>query len=151
METARGFPVVTATVEYPGRGYAAEMGWIQVIFYSVGSGESATVLVDKPPQLSDDDSPYFCWGLNPSFFDAPSTPESNVNWEAHAFLTASPDALMTKVVRPLCGLSWGYKTRDDAVEILPIQRIGPGEWLSARVVLRDRYPRWNFLVGQTGA
>lgn len=144
-ETARGFPVVSATVEYAGRGYDAVMAWIQLIRYNVeGTGEK-DVLVDKPPQLSDDGSPYCYWGPAPSFFDAPSTPKSDMNWQAHAFLAASPDAVMTKVVHPLCGFSWGFETFGGLPKILPVRVVRPSTWSSARDVLQDRYPGWRFL------
>ena len=33
LEHIVGFPVVEATVDYPGEGYAAVMGWVQVVRY----------------------------------------------------------------------------------------------------------------------
>jgi hypothetical protein len=33
VERSRGFPVVEAAIEHPAEGYAAAMGWIQVVRY----------------------------------------------------------------------------------------------------------------------
>lgn len=58
-ELVRGFPVMQATVEHPAEGYAATMGWLQVVRYEVrdpGEEERQTVF-DVPPQLSDTETP----------------------------------------------------------------------------------------------
>ena len=143
---AEGFPVLRATVSYDGEGYAAAMGWIQVIRYAGdGVGEDEVVEVDHPPQLSDAGTPYYCWGTRPSFFDAPSMTREDVTWIADAFLVASPDALMTKTIQAVCGFRWGYTTRRQPPELLPVEPTGAGAWESATVVLREHYPAWNYL------
>src|SRR6187200_2356602 len=63
--------------------------------------------------------PYFAFGVRPTFFDAPSTDDRDYEFRAAAFLTASPDALMTPVVEPLCGFSWGYRVVDETPHIDP--------------------------------
>ena len=50
-EQARGFPVVSATVAYPGEGFAAAMGWIQLVRW-LEEGADETVIVDKPHRSS---------------------------------------------------------------------------------------------------
>ena len=145
---AEGFPVLRATVSFTGEGYAAAMGWIQVIRYAGSeAGEDEVIEVDHPPQLSDTAMPYYSWGACPSFFDAPSTTRRNVIWMADAFLVASPDALMTKTIQPVCGFRWGYTTRQQAPELLPAESVGAEAWASATAVLRERYPAWSFLPG----
>jgi hypothetical protein len=109
-QLSRGCPVVEATVEYPAEGYAAVMGWIQVVRHGADAAAQAEVLVDVAPQMHAVDArmPYFAFGVRPTFFDAPSTDDEEYEFRAHAFLTASPDAVMSPVVEPLCGFSWGY-------------------------------------------
>ena len=46
------------------------------------------------------------------------------------------------------GFRWGYTTRRQPPEMLPIEPVGAGAWASATVVLRERYPSWNYLPGQ---
>lgn len=141
---AEGFPVVQASVQFPGEGYAAAMGWIQVLKYGSGP-EHEAVVVDRPPQHENTATPYYCWGTNPTFFDAPSTTQKGITWRAEAFLTTSPDALMTRTVQPLCGFQWGYSTRQTPPELLPVQPVGGSGWGSVRSKLRERYPTWEFL------
>jgi len=128
-------------VSFPGEGYAAAMGWIQLISY--GGGE--VVEVDHPPQHSDVATPYCYWGVRPSFFDAPSTTHEGVTWVAEAFLATSPDTLMTRTVQPVCGFRWGYATTRNPPELLPVEKIGAAEWETARAALQERYPDWDFL------
>ena len=145
IDLARGYPVIEATVEYAAEGYAALLGWIQVVRYWVGDQEQPTVIVDVAPQMRDGGVPYFSWGIQPTLFDAPSFfGEPNVVWRAWSFLTYTPDALMTPVVEPACGFRWGYDTRDGSIEPTDLSPAGLSEWLDIREDLRAQYPRWSF-------
>ncbi len=143
-EKAEGFPVVSARVRYPGEGYGAAMGWVQVVRMREAGRREEQAIVDKPPQLADDGSPYCFWGPEPSFFDAPSTTARLELWSAHAFLVASPDAVMTKEVRPVCGFSWGFANPGPDPEAEQVRSIGEEEWTAARNVLTRGYPEWSF-------
>jgi hypothetical protein len=141
---AEGFPVVSARVRYDGEGYGAAMGWVQVVrMREVGSSEEHEI-VDKPPQLADDGSPYCFWGSEPSFFDAPSTTARLELWSAHAFLVASPDAVMTREVRPVCGFSWGFSNAGTHPDADAVRQIGEKEWSVVCDVLARSYPEWSF-------
>ena len=148
--TAEGFPVVRASVSFPGEGYAGAMGWIQLLRYGGGEVRGEVVEVDHPPQLSDAGTPYCYWGICPSFFDAPSTTLEGITWVAEVFLTASPDAVMTRTVQPVCGFRWGYTTTRNPPELLPVEQIGAGGWKTARAALQERYPDWDFLPDWAG-
>ena len=87
-ELVRGFPVMQASVEYSAEGYAADMGWLQVVRYTVsdpGQEGQATVF-DVPPQLAETDMPYAAFGVRPTFFDAPAMAARNATWDADTFL-----------------------------------------------------------------
>ncbi len=71
-------------------------------------------------------------------------PRSGITWTADTFLTASPDALMTRVVESVCGFRWGYTTLAEGPEVLPVTRADRETWSSARGVLIERYPTWEF-------
>jgi hypothetical protein len=144
MEQPVGFPVVRASVGYPAEGYGAAMGWIQLVYHGKEEVEEREVVVDLTPQHADSGTPYAFWGFSPTFFDAPSTDQAGIRWVAEAFLATSPDALMTKTVVPVCGFRWGYATRRKPPELLPLEPIGAGAWESARTVLTERYPTWEF-------
>jgi hypothetical protein len=140
-EVGRGFPLCRATVTFAGEGYAAIMAWIQILRFS---GASNGVLVDQPPQLEGSGMPYVYWGPCPSFFDNPFTTTRGVHWTADAFLVASPDAVMTRVVQPVCGFTWGYSTEAEETRALPLAVIDRAAWPAACAILRPRYPQWGF-------
>lgn len=145
IETARGYPVLQATVEYPAEGYAAILSWIQVVRYWVGDEERPTTLVDVAPQMRDSGVPYFSWGIQPTLFDAPAFgDEPNVVWRAWSFLTYTPDALMTPVIEPACGFLWGYDIRGGVIQPMEVQPASHTDWLDIRDELRARYPKWRF-------
>jgi hypothetical protein len=144
IEVARGFPVVEATVEYPAEGYAAFLGWIQVVRYRVGEAPEPTVVVDVAPQLKDTRVPYLSYGPRPALFDAPAFTEKNVVWRASSFLTSTPDALMTPVVEPVCGFRWGYVIRGGAPHPSELVAAGRDDWLEAVDDLHRGFPDWTF-------
>jgi len=140
-DIGKGFPVCRATVAYDGEGYASVMGWIQILrFHGTENGE----IIDLPPQLAESEMPYVYWGPYPSFFDNPFTNKKGVHWTADAFLVVSPDAVMTRVVQPVCGFHWGYSTEGDETSALPLTLVDPDAWVFARMLLRERYRQWEF-------
>lgn len=57
-----------AIAAYPAEGYAADMGWLQVVRYVVrdpGEEDQQTVF-DAPPQLSGTETPYLAFGVRPT-------------------------------------------------------------------------------------
>ncbi|HYG33772.1 MAG TPA: hypothetical protein VEC99_03250 [Clostridia bacterium] len=141
-DIGRGFPACTATVSFEGRGYAAYMGWIQIVRFS---GARSGVLVDVMPQLIGLGVPYVCWGPCPTLFDNPHTDDRGVEWKADTFLVATPDAVMTRVVQSICSFSWGWSTTGDTTGIEPPTVAHGAAWLDACVILRPQYPDWKFL------
>jgi hypothetical protein len=143
VEVARGFPVLEARVDFPAEGYAGYLGWVQGVRYSA-DGTEEVVIPDVPPQFRDKGVPYVSFGLQPGLFDAPANTEENVVWRAWSFLTQTPDAVMTPVVEPVCGFTWGFDVRDGVVapaELLPATQ---EDWLRLRHDLREQLPGWTF-------
>ena len=127
-------------------GYAAVMGWIQVTAQRWPPIEREELLVDVAPQMQAAGArmPYFAFGVRPTFFDAPSTDDPDYEFRAAAFLTASPDAVMTPVVEPLCGFRWGYRIVDETPNVDPLEPAGAAEWAWMRSTLERDYPGWTF-------
>jgi hypothetical protein len=146
VERIRGFPVVEATVTYPAEGYRAYMGWLQVLRYDVRDpGEEVqTEIVDVAPQLAEVDLPYLAFGIRPTLFDAPCTDATSISWAASSFLAYSPDAVMSKSLKAVCGFTWGFRVEDRA-RILTSLRVATGDdWAAALSVLTERFPAWTF-------
>lgn len=131
-------------MSFPGEGYTAYMGWIQIARLS---GARNSVLVDQSPQLEGTGMPYVCWGLCPTFFDNPYTNLGKMDFRADTFLVTTPDVAMTRVIQPVCGFSWGYSKTGREIRSLPLTMIDNNGWQSACVILRPQYPRWEFLGG----
>jgi hypothetical protein len=144
-------------VETSLEGYAAVMGWIQVVRISVSETSRSVVAggekappgehcwVDVPPHLQGLGVPFVSFGVRPSLFDAPASTESDVRFVADSFLTASPDALMSRTSHPCCGFRWGYSTETGQTPtLLRPSVLSEREWAEAQPVLRESFPDWSF-------
>ena len=121
------------------------LAWIQIVrMTDLDSGESDS-LVDVAPQLAGLDLPYMSFGVRPVLFDAPSTDSTyNMDWEAHTFLVASPDCLMTRRVQPVCGFTWGYELRESRPRPTDLQVLNSSAWPIDQSFLRERHQSWAF-------
>lgn len=145
VAVALGCPVVRATVDYPAEGYAAVMGWVQVVRSRLAPGDELSAFVDVPPQMREADMPFAAFGIRPSFFDAPSTSDTHLEyWQAETFLTYSPDAVVSPVLEPLCGFRWGYEVRAGVPRPTELVPSSKADWLATREQLGTRYPSWTF-------
>jgi hypothetical protein len=145
-ELVRGFPVMQATVEHPAEGYAADMGWIQVVRYDVrdpGEEEQVTTF-DVPPQLAETDTPYAAFGVRPTFFDSPAMGAKDATWTADTFLVYTPDAVLSRVIRPICGFSWGYRLQEGVALLDPLSIGDASDWRRNLPDLREQFPTWSF-------
>jgi hypothetical protein len=143
-EISRGFPVFRADVTYERDGYAAVLGWVQVVWMSVAGESEPRVMVDVAPQLIGSGFPYVSFGVEPTMFDAPSTTHHDVGWVARTFLTASPDRLMTRVVEPVVGFRWGYTIDGGDVAIDVLAPASDDDWLVTRNVIAMQFSDWEF-------
>jgi hypothetical protein len=156
-EIAVGLPVLEARTECSLEGYAAVMGWIQVVRIdvlessrSIAAGvEKAPVghheWVDGPPQLRGLGVPFTSFGECPTLFDAPASTESDTTFLADSFLTASPDALISRVSLPVLGIRWGYSTRaGQPHELHEPTLLDESQWAEALPLLRETFPDWQF-------
>jgi hypothetical protein len=156
-EIAMGHPVFKAQTECSATGYAAVMGWIQVVRIDilessrpmVAGVEKAPVghheWVDGPPQLRGLGVPYTAFGECPTLFDAPASTESDTTFLADSYLTASPDALLSRVSLPILGIRWGYSTRTGQPHELHEPTLLEGShWAATLPLLRETFPDWQF-------
>ena len=154
---AEGLPVLEARVSSPLEGYAAVMGWIQVVRIHVSKASTSMVAggdkappgdhawVDGPPQLRGLGVPFVSFGQCPSLFDAPASTESDIRFVADSFLTASPDALISRRSRACFGLRWGYSTKTDhEPELLSPSPLAATDWQQALPLLEENFPDWTF-------
>ena len=88
---AYGFPVCTATVDYPRRGYRAMFGWVQLVRSTDNASRGEQFEVDPFDLFADARSPYCWYGTQPTLFDAPSRRDrAPLAWLSHSFLATTP-------------------------------------------------------------
>jgi hypothetical protein len=157
IELAQGLPVIEARTECSLEGYAAVMGWVQIVRIDVLESSQPLVAglekapaghhewIDGPPQLRGLGVPFTSFGECPTLFDAPASTESETTFLADSWLTASPDALITRESFPVLGLRWGYSTRaGKAHELHEPELLDGSQWAAALPLLRETFPDWEF-------
>jgi len=156
-DLAQGLPVLTARTESPVAGYAAIMGWVQIVRIDVlESSQPLAAGVDKapvghhewvdgPPHLRGLGVPFTSFGECPTLFDAPASTESDTSFVADSWLTASPDALISRESFPVLGLRWGYSTRaGQPHELHEPALLDESHWAESLPLLRETFPDWQF-------
>jgi hypothetical protein len=147
LDLPRGFPVIEARTAYPAPGYRGLLGWVQVVSWqdpTATEPETTWIVPDVAPQAIGANSPYLTFGIDPVFFDAPATDQPDSDWLARAFLTCTPDLLMTPVVEPVLGLAWGYDIAQGKVTPKDLRPAGTDDWREIRKMLGIRLPMWTF-------
>jgi hypothetical protein len=147
---APGYPICLATVEYPGPGYHALMGWLQLV--AITQTQQTSLFLDTWPMLSETDTPFAEFGYLPTFFDAPSPDPAlhDQTWRAETFLVVSPDVFFTRSISRVVGFCWGYSLTRQIPTITPIDRLSQARWEDHLSFLRKRCPSWEFLSGEPG-
>src|SRR6185437_15699983 len=86
---AAGLPACTATVAFPGEGYRAMFGWIQLVRSTDNESRGAAFEMDPLSLFADLDTPFAFFGHLPTLFDGPARPmRPDMDWLAHSFLAA---------------------------------------------------------------
>ena len=146
---AEGFPVCTATVEYPAQGYRSMFGWVQLVCSSDNESRGERFEVDPLALFGDAPSPYCWYGQRPVLFDAPSrATRQPLEWVAHSFLATTP---LDEVARweprrvvPVVGFSWGFTDDGSTTTLYDLAVLSSEEWTAHLALLRDTYPLWLF-------
>ena len=133
------------------------MGWVQVVRIDVLESSQALAAgvdkapvghhewVDGPPQLRGLGVPFTSFGVCPTLFDAPASTESDTTFSADSFLTAGPDALISRESFPVLGMRWGYSTRaGHPPELHEPALLDGSHWADALPLLREAFPEWQF-------
>ncbi|MFI1076200.1 hypothetical protein [Streptomyces puniciscabiei] len=149
---SRGFPCCTAVVDYPGRGYRALFGWVQLVQSTDNASGGAGFDMDPFVLFEDAPSPYAFFGVNPTLFDAPSRAERKpMAWLAHSFLAWTPLDRAQRQVLPVAGFCWGFDIDATGhIALRPAKALTAVEWDSHLPCLRRCHPAWKFDAWQAG-
>lgn len=143
LHLAIGYPVLLATVQYAAEGFASELQWVQLVTTRVHDAPPE-VMCDTAPQMAGVAMPFMSFGVKPVLFDAPVRLEAGLWWHAESFLTHTPDVLMSKVVAPVCGFTWGFDIEADGPQVHELVVLDGSAWTEARGHLARMYPDWRF-------
>jgi hypothetical protein len=142
---ARGFPYCSATVSHPARGYAAALGWIQLVRSTDGLSGGNEFDMDPYEPLGPVAHPFAFFGFLPALFDAPSRdPVVDMDWLAHSFLCRLTAAGAGREISALAGFAWGFSIRAGDIARCGPEALGGGAWDSHRPLLAREYPEWSF-------
>lgn len=150
VERARGFPVFLAEVDHEAQGYAAVLGWSQVLFIEFRDGTPAWSGLDRAPTA--DSAAPADFAYRPSLFDAPgpNPPRQDERWQAQSWLLACPTAMRTREAAPILGIGWGYDISPAGVTLLFPWALVSADWARAQSVLQSACPGWRFRgLGET--
>ncbi|MGE0140229.1 MAG: hypothetical protein AB7L17_14070 [Ilumatobacteraceae bacterium] len=143
---AQDFPVCEATVTTQLRGYAALLGWVQLVGTCAAPGADRTFVTDPLQIFEHLDLPFGFYGIDPTLFDAPYRRDRGqyLDWLAHSFLCASPDGPMQRHVQPLAAFQWGFVLEAGSVRVVPATPLSLREWAVHRSLLGAAHPSWEF-------
>ncbi|MFF4227404.1 hypothetical protein ACFYZH_31780 [Streptomyces abikoensis] len=144
--SAAGFPCCTAVVAYPGKGYRALFGWVQLVRSTDNSSAGTAFDMDPFYLFEDAPSPYAFFGINPTLFDAPSRAErAALDWSAHSYLAWTPMDDTERRVVPLAGFSWGFNIDSASrITLQEVQALTAADWDAHLPYLGSSYPGWVF-------
>jgi hypothetical protein len=148
-DVAEGFPVCTATVDYPAHGYRSMLGWIQLVQSTDNESGGEEFELDPFALFGDAPSPYCWYGERPTLFDAPSrSMRQALEWTARSFLATTPldevaDMGPRRVV-PIVGFSWGFTDSGSDVRLQEVALLATDVWDAHLDLLRTTYPWWVF-------
>lgn len=146
---AEGFPVCTATVDYPHRGYDALFGWVQLVRSTDNESGGRDFEMDPFALFADTPAPYCWYGLAPTLFDAPfRARRDDLDWECRSLLAVTPleEAFGPEGRRvvPLVGFTWSFAITAEEMAIGDPAPLSLGSWNDHLDRFRDSYPTWRF-------
>ncbi len=140
-DAALGFPVCRASVELDADGYAAFLGWVQLV-RSTDAGDGWDL--DPLAVHRDAPTPFAFFGLRPTLFDAPFRPTREaLVWRAESYLCVLPDAVMSRVVEPVAAFAWGFDVVGGVVLPVAPAMLPPSAWDRHLPLLRRQHPGWQ--------
>ena len=147
MPEALGLPYCQATVEYPGRGYAAMLGWIQLVRSTDNASGGALFEMDPLALVGEVGHPFAFFGVAPTLFDAPArSRRADLDWQAHSFLCHLQDEDRdVKIVQAVTGFSWGFTIGAGVATAAAARPLSPADFNGHRRLLHADHPGWQFL------
>jgi hypothetical protein len=152
--SAIGFPKLTCTIDYEGKGYHSYMGWIQTVRFNPGTSYHYPAISPEPmfvyhiPMMLDADTPFCVYGVDPALFEAPASNLDGIQWIANTYLSASKNLIVSREICIILGIQWGYSITNGTIVHAEMKTLKLGGELFLRdlAILHRDYPRWRFSI-----
>ena len=147
MPEAIGLPHCHATIDYAGRGYAAMLGWVQLVRSTDNQSRGERFEMDPLTLVGEVAHPFAFFGVTPTLFDAPARDSrADLDWLAHSFLCHIKDYDL-RTVQAITGFSWGFTIAAAATAVTPARPLSSEDWNRHRDLLHAAHPGWHFAEG----
>jgi hypothetical protein len=144
---AQGLAHCEATITYPASGYAALLGWIQMVRSTDNRSRGEQFEMDPLTFIGEVAHPFGFFGVKPVLFDAPSRPtRDSLDWLAHSFLCHVAD-YEAREVHALTGFSWGFTIADGDTAVIEPRGLDAADWDQQLDLLHAEHPAWRFAPG----
>ena len=141
---AQGLAHCQATISHPAAGYAALLGWIQLVRSTDNQSGGQQFEMDPLNVIGEVAHPFGFFGIKPVLFDAPSRPtRDDLDWLAHSFLCHIAD-YQTREIRALAGFSWGFIVANGDATVIGPRTLGAADWNQHLGLLHAQHPAWRF-------
>ncbi len=143
-----GFPVCEAAVTTTARGYAALMGWVQLVAMRSPPATRFEWTADPLEIYGGLNTPFGFYGIAPTLFDAPSRRDRtrSLEWRAESYLCVAPSSPMTREALPVAAFSWGFTMANGEISIAEPHPIPLSTWTGHVQLLESEYPGWVFEI-----
>ena len=147
MSEAIGLPHCQATIDYPGRGYAAMLGWVQLVRSTDNNSGGKQFEMDPLMLVGEVAHPFAFFGVTPTLFDAPArSSRADLDWLAHSFLCYLKDIDGdVRIVPAITGFSWGFTIAAGETTVIPARPLTAADWSLHRDLLHAEHPGWRFV------
>ncbi|KAI9662219.1 MAG: hypothetical protein M1821_008385 [Bathelium mastoideum] len=142
-----GFPIFNLSIFSPALGWSSIYGAIQVFTASPHlpqSLSSADWKHDDHPIFDGVNAPFYDFAPNPRFFDYPFANKEDWDWTARMFVVYVPDALISKHVKPILGVEWGFWVEGGEKFVKGIKNLDVRVWNEHLELLRGGFEGWRF-------
>ncbi len=146
MPEAIGLPHCQAVIDYPARGYAAMLGWVQLVRSTDNASGGKQFEMDPLTIVGEVAHPFAFYGVTPILFDAPARRRpADLDWLAHSFLCyLDDDDPQGRLVRAVTGFSWGFTIAAATTTVEPARPLHEPDWNQHLDLLHADHPQWRF-------
>ncbi|KAL9111774.1 MAG: hypothetical protein Q9227_003833 [Pyrenula ochraceoflavens] len=151
VSQTKGFPLFNLSISSPSVGWRAYYGEIQIYANDAGASglpqnlSLAPWTMDSHPIFEHVDTPFYDFATNPTFFDAPYNHTERNDWVARAILCYVPDVVVTRQVKPILAVEWGYWIDNYQPHVKEAKQLDIREtWNEHLDLLRGSFPDWIF-------